>query len=51
MDNVKHELFNAGNNLVLLLTMFIDRVRKEKQTNEQWFLNFMDEINKQSVRY
>lgn len=29
----------------------VDKVLEEPFKNKQWFLNYLDELNKQSVRY
>ena len=33
-----------------LVNVFIDNVVEDNKQNEQWFISFLDELNKQSVR-
>ena len=34
-----------------LVNVFIDNVAEDNKQNEQWFIDFLDELNKLSVSY
>jgi hypothetical protein len=45
-------IYEKASKLILkLIKWFIRKVEMKNETNSQWFLDFLDEINKQSVRY
>lgn len=45
------QLKEKSDKLLKDLTRIISQVIIEKQTNEQWFLDFLDELNKQSITF
>lgn len=44
------DLTVLGNDILEKVEEFIDEVLTYGSSNEQWFLDFLDELNKQSVR-
>ena len=47
----KPNLKELSKTLLLATESLIEVVAKEGKQNEQWFLDYLDELNKQSVRY
>lgn len=50
-DNNKNRLFNYSKTLIYSLKMFIKEVEEFDMTNEQFFLDFLDQLNEISVKY
>lgn len=50
-DNEKNRLYSMGQTILLTLKAYIHSVEEAGLTNEQFFLNFLDEINYESVKY
>lgn len=51
MNIYKSYLQRKSNVLLKQTEQTIDKVLDTKHKDEQWFLNFMDNLNEQSVRY
>jgi hypothetical protein len=48
---VERTLQENANRLIKDINTLIGEVIVKKQTNEQWFLDFLDQLNKQSVSF
>ena len=49
--DVERTLQENANRLIKDINTLIGEVIVKKQTNEQWFLDFLDQLNKQSVSF
>ena len=49
--NVERALQENADILIKDINTLILRAIENKQTNEQWFLNFLDQLNKQSISF
>ena len=48
---MEKQLKEKSDKLLKDLTRIISQAIAEKQTNEQWFLDFLDELNKFSITF
>lgn len=48
---MERTLQENANRLIKDINTLIGEVIVKKQTNEQWFLDFLDQLNKQSVSF
>lgn len=48
---MERTLQENADRLIKDINTLIGEVIVKKQTNEQWFLDFMDQVNKQSVSF
>lgn len=51
MEEKQKGLQKYGNDLLMKLREYIDFIEELKYTNEQWFLDLLDEFNKESIRH
>lgn len=50
-DNPKNRLFNMGMFLLKSIEEYIKQIEDNNFTNEQFFLDFCDDLNSLSVKY
>ena len=51
MEERQKGLHKYGSDLLVKLREYIDSIEELEYTNEQWFLDLLDEFNKESVRH
>ncbi len=49
--NRKSELREIGRDLIETVSLYIEKIEENNMTNEQFFLDILDELNKYSVKY
>ncbi len=50
-DSEKNRLFNVGLLLLKSIDEYIEQIEKAEMTSEQFFLDFLDNLNASSVKY
>ena len=49
-DNIKNKLYNQGLTVLKAVELHIQQIEELKMTDEQFFINWEDEINKLSIK-